>query len=103
MTEKERMLKDRIFQILKNVEPARCDDFIVYAELLKTFDLPNNIKTVLIDSFYNHIDLQLPNLHSVIRRRQEIQRYHPELTNKTAVKARKEKERRMYQEYSKRR
>ena len=95
--------KEKILAILMNSEAARCDDLILYADLIKYIDMPEEIKRILIYCFYNHITLQLPNFHTVIRARRAIQKVHPELTNKTAVEERRAEERRFRLEYGNKR
>ena len=81
--------RDRILMILQNNEAARSDDHILYADLLKDIDIPFEAKNVLIDCLYNHVVLQMPNFHTVLRARREVQRKHPELTDSQTLEFRK--------------
>lgn len=87
-----------VYEILKEKEIAKSDDWILIGFVLKNFgvDLNLPLKVVLAE----HKKFDIPSFESITRARRKIADKYPELFNKKIVNARTQEEKK-YREYYK--
>ena len=96
---KLKKLEDIIKPILKEQPQTRDDDFVLYAEIIKSYD-PKLLQISARTVFIRHEELKIPNIKSVERIRRKIQEKCPELASERTKRKRAE-EKEVYITYSK--
>ena len=87
-----------VLEILQDVEAARSDDFILYAEVLDRF-YPELAMIPLHSFLVAHDGIGAPSYESITRVRRKVQRKYPEYESERAKK-RRQKQESVYREYA---
>ena len=87
-----------VLEILRDVEAARSDDFLLYAEVLKRF-YPELIKIPVQNFLVAHYEIGAPSYESITRARRKMQRAFPKYESERAKK-RRQKQESVYREYA---
>lgn len=96
---KLKKLENVIKPILENQPQTRNDDYLLYAEIIKSY-YPDLLEITTGTFLLAHNFLQVPNIKSVERARRKIQEKHPELASERVNKKRAE-EQATYIQYAK--
>ena len=97
--EKLKNLENVVKPILKHCPMARGDDFILYAEVIRSYN-PALLEMPTRAFLYAHDTLKVPNIKSVERARRKLQEKFPELASEKA-KRKRAKEQATYISYAK--
>ena len=89
--EKLKKLEEVIKPILEYCPQAREDDFVLYAEVIRSYN-PALLKISTKDFLLGHNALKVPNIKSIERARRKIQEKYPELASERAKRKRAEEE-----------
>lgn len=87
-----------VLEILQDVEAARSDDFLLYAEVLERF-YPKLTMIPLHNFLVDHTGIGAPSYESITRVRRKVQRKYPEYESERAKK-RRQKQESVYREYA---
>lgn len=105
LKEHQDFITANVEQILKNDIHSRSDDFYLCALYIKNYAHSNHISSESFNTFIrvlrNYKEHQLPNLFSIRRARQDIQKKHPELRAPNNERKRIEAEQEYRDYYSK--
>lgn len=78
-------VQDTVYEILKENEETRKDDYLLVLKVLERYVSPHtHLKTVCS----KHKQLGLPSLHTIVRVRRKLQVDHPELMDEEKRKIR---------------
>ena len=87
-----------ILEVLQEMEAARSDDYILYAEILERF-YPEVALLPFRRALLNHKEISVPSYESIARVRRKVQRKYPELESERA-KAKRARLESCYREYA---
>lgn len=80
-----------VFEILREVEVARSDDYILFAEVINRF-YPDIVNVPLCTALMEHREINLPIYGTITRARRKIQNKYPEYASERTKKLRAKKE-----------
>jgi hypothetical protein len=87
-----------VLEVLQEVEAARSDDYILFAEIIERF-YPEVGMIPFRTALVMHNEMAVPSYESITRVRRKVQRKFPELASERA-KARRERLEGIYKEYA---
>lgn len=76
-----------ILEVLQDIEAARSDDYILYAEILERF-YPEVAKMPFRKALMQHLEIAVPSYESIARVRRKVQRKYPEYESERAKQRR---------------
>jgi hypothetical protein len=83
--------EEMVLEILREVEAARSDDYILFAEVINRF-YPNVVDVPLHKALIKHREINLPSYESITRVRRKLQNKYPEYASERTKKLREKME-----------
>lgn len=87
-----------VLEVLQEVEAARSDDYILFAEIIDRF-YPEVRSIPFCVALMRHNEMAVPSYESITRVRRKVQRKFPEFESERA-RARRERREQVYKNYA---